>query len=228
MSIVPSCVLDLAANRVQGAREQLSDDSDGSPLQFMIPTRFAQVVDGIYRSSFPNVLHIDIHQALGVKTILSLVSTEYSWANVHWMLNRDTKVLSVPVIANKDPHIKTTERVVNMILSILMHEKNHPIVVHCNEGKHRTGCIIGCFRKLQGWDHASIIEEYREFAGDKARALDEDFIQAYEPRRGMKKQARRKQVATWIQAPERLTSNTPDERPLLPQHDNDTLFALSP
>ena len=26
--------------------------------------------------------------------------------------------------------------------------KNHPMLVHCNKGKHRTGCLIGCFRKV--------------------------------------------------------------------------------
>lgn len=39
-------------------------------LQYIIPPRFAQVVDGIYRSPFPDVLHLDVYDALGVKTLL--------------------------------------------------------------------------------------------------------------------------------------------------------------
>ncbi|CAN0534051.1 unnamed protein product, partial [Ectocarpus sp. 8 AP-2014] len=27
---------------------------------------------------------------------------------------------------------------------------NHPMLVHCNKGKHRTGCLIGCFRRVRG------------------------------------------------------------------------------
>ena len=34
-------------------------------------------------------------------------------------------------------------------LSILIDKRNHPVLVHCNKGKHRTGCLIGCMRKLQ-------------------------------------------------------------------------------
>ncbi|CAN0338469.1 unnamed protein product, partial [Scytosiphon promiscuus] len=34
------------------------------------------------------------------------------------------------------------------------------MLVHCNKGKHRTGCLIGCFRRTQGWAVSSIFEEY--------------------------------------------------------------------
>lgn len=27
--------------------------------------------------------------------------------------------------------------------------RNHPLLIHCNKGKHRTGCLVGCFRKVR-------------------------------------------------------------------------------
>ena len=27
------------------------------------------------------------------------------------------------------------------------------MLIHCNKGKHRTGCLIGCIRKIQRWSH---------------------------------------------------------------------------
>ncbi|OQE27990.1 hypothetical protein PENFLA_c005G05422 [Penicillium flavigenum] len=59
---------------------------------------------------------------------------------------------------------------------------NHPVLVHCNYGKHRTACVISCLRKMQGWKLSDIIDEYRLYADPKARPLDEDFTQQYEPR----------------------------------------------
>ena len=46
--------------------------------------------------------------------------------------------------------------------------------------KHRTGCIIACYRMLNHWSPTSVITEYRQFAGTKARPLDEIFIRSFD------------------------------------------------
>jgi tyrosine-protein phosphatase OCA1 len=50
----------------------------------------------------------------------------------------------------------------------------------CNLGRHRTGTVIGCLRKLQRWNLTSIFEEYRRFAGSKVRLLNEQFIELFD------------------------------------------------
>ncbi len=65
-------------------------------------------------------------------------------------------------------------------LKIVMDSQKHPLLVHCNRGKHRTGCVIGCVRKIQRWSYASIFDEYRRFAYPKARALDQQLIELYD------------------------------------------------
>jgi hypothetical protein len=35
------------------------------------------------------------------------------------------------------------------------------------------GTVIGCLRKLQGWNLTAIFEEYRRYAGSKVRFLNE-------------------------------------------------------
>ncbi|KAG5127588.1 hypothetical protein JHK82_028423 [Glycine max] len=46
------------------------------------------------------------------------------------------------------------------------------------EGKtHRTGCVVGCLRKLQSWCLSSVFEEYKRFAGAKYRTTDLRFIE---------------------------------------------------
>ena len=57
--------------------------------------------------------------------------------------------------------------------------RNHPILIHCNKGKHRTGCLVGCLRKVQKWSLIGIFEEYRRFAGTKVRVLDQQFIELF-------------------------------------------------
>jgi len=64
-------------------------------------------------------------------------------------------------------------------LLVLLDSRNHPILIHCNKGKHRTGCLVGCLRKLQRWSLTSIFDEYRRFAGTKVRVLDQQFIELF-------------------------------------------------
>lgn len=75
--------------------------------------------------------------------------------------------------------------------------------------------MVGCFRTLQGWSHEDIVTEYRHFAGRKARALDEAFINAYEPSLSVRKTAENLDVASWVIAPDALIGNSPGEHDTL-------------
>ena len=70
------------------------------------------------------------------------------------------------------------------VLERVLDKTNHPILVHCNKGKHRVGCLVGCLRKIQQWSNASIFDEYRRFAGvgSKLRIADQEFIELFEIR----------------------------------------------
>ncbi|CAG8845426.1 17318_t:CDS:2, partial [Gigaspora margarita] len=46
--------------------------------------------------------------------------------------------------------------------------------------KHRTGCLVGCLRKLQRWTHTSIFDEYRRFSCPKSRSMDQQFIELFD------------------------------------------------
>lgn len=46
--------------------------------------------------------------------------------------------------------------------------------------QHRTGCLVGCLRKLQNWCLSSVFEEYQRFAGAKSRTTDLTFIELFD------------------------------------------------
>lgn len=46
--------------------------------------------------------------------------------------------------------------------------------------QHRTGCLVGCLRKLQNWCLSSVLEEYKHFAGTKWRETDYRFLETYD------------------------------------------------
>jgi len=46
--------------------------------------------------------------------------------------------------------------------------------------QHRTGCLVGCLRKLQKWCLSSIFDEYQRFAAAKARVSDQRFMELFD------------------------------------------------
>ena len=66
-------------------------------------------------------------------------------------------------------------------LLVVMDSANHPIHIHCNQGKHRTGCVVACMRKMQGFSTAEAIAEYTTYAAPKTRPGDIELIESFEP-----------------------------------------------
>ncbi|KAF2809651.1 uncharacterized protein BDZ99DRAFT_33640 [Mytilinidion resinicola] len=146
------------------------------------PANFGAVVPGsIYRSSYPLPENFEFLETLGLKSILTLVPEKIPDANVDFMDANGIQHFHVHIPANKET-IRVPQCQMTAALSILLDRRNHPILVHCNKGKHRTGCVTGCFRKCQGEQMEAIFDEYHTYADPKARILDECFIEIFDER----------------------------------------------
>ncbi|KAH3901254.1 putative tyrosine protein phosphatase SIW14 SCDLUD_002743 [Saccharomycodes ludwigii] len=145
------------------------------------PENFSHVVGDIYRSSYPrleNVLFLAKH--LKLKSILVLIPEDYPQELLTQIEKYNIKIFQVGMSGNKEPFVNIPNDLLTKALEIVINPENHPILIHCNRGKHRTGCIVGCIRKLQNWSLTMIFDEYRRFAFPKARALDQQFIEMYD------------------------------------------------
>ncbi|MCJ1368138.1 hypothetical protein MMC16_007279 [Acarospora aff. strigata] len=146
------------------------------------PGNFSEVIPGIYRSSFPHPSHFEHLKTLGLKSILTLVPEPYPLENVEFVTQNGIRHFQIHIPANKDPFVTIPPKDMAAALKILLDKRNHPVLIHCNKGKHRTGCVVGCFRKIQDWSLASILSEYHDHANPKARVLDERFIELFDER----------------------------------------------
>ncbi|MCJ1390094.1 hypothetical protein MMC18_002952 [Xylographa bjoerkii] len=144
------------------------------------PANFDEVVPGIYRSSFPRLGSFEFLGALGLKTILTLVDEEYPEENKDFVAANGITQVQISIPPNKNPSDVIPPHLMAMALELLLDKRYHPLLVHCNKGKHRTGCVVGCYRKMNDVPMNAIINEYRKYAGVKARILDEKFIEAFD------------------------------------------------
>jgi tyrosine-protein phosphatase SIW14 len=76
--------------------------------------------------------------------------------------------------------VNIPEEKIREALKVILDVRNQPVLIHCKRGKHRTGCVVGCLRKLQKWCLTSVFDEYQHFAAAKARSTDQRFMELFD------------------------------------------------
>ncbi|KAJ6824893.1 putative haloacid dehalogenase-like hydrolase domain-containing protein [Iris pallida] len=144
------------------------------------PANFAAVDRGIYRSGFPNADSLGFLGALDLRSIVYLCPEPYPNANAEFVRSRGIRLFQFPIEGSKELFVNIPRDTIMVALRVLLDIRNHPVLIHCNRGKHRTGTLVGCFRKLQNWSLSSVFEEYVRFAAAKARMSDLKFIENFD------------------------------------------------
>jgi len=141
------------------------------------------VMPGVYRSGFPKRKNLPFLRSIGLKSILTLVLEEYPDINQTFNRENGINFYQFGVPGNKEPFVDINPTIILHAVEELLDVRNHPILVHCNKGKHRTGCLIGCLRKACGWSLCSILDEYIRFSFPKSRFMDQQFIELFDVNR---------------------------------------------
>ncbi|PIN22150.1 Protein-tyrosine-phosphatase [Handroanthus impetiginosus] len=155
-------------------------EGGGGDELFTPPLNFAMVDNGIYRSGFPDSTNFSFLQTLNLRSIIYLCPEPYPDANVEFLRANGIQLFQFGIEGYKEPFVNIPEDKIRDALKVAIDVKNHPVLIHCKRGKHRTGCLVGCFRKLQRWCLASVFEEYQRFAAAKARVSDQRFMELFD------------------------------------------------
>ncbi|KAF2721440.1 hypothetical protein K431DRAFT_284812 [Polychaeton citri CBS 116435] len=145
------------------------------------PVNYGTVTrDKVFRSAFPAEKNVDFMRSIGIKSIVCLVDTEPSQAYTDYVDGSKLACFSVQVEANKEGRSGTTAESMYEALMFILDGRNHPVMIHCNQGRHRTGCLVACLRLMQGWSLDDAIIEYNTYASPKSRPGDIAFIRSFD------------------------------------------------
>jgi tyrosine-protein phosphatase SIW14 len=112
---------------------------------------------------------------------LTLVQDDYSEENRAFFEQEGIALHQIGIPANKEPFVSIPDEKIRRALRLVLDKRNHPMLIHCNKGKHRTGCLVGCLRKMQCWSATAVFDEYRRFSFPKSRVMDQLFIELFQP-----------------------------------------------
>lgn len=80
-------------------------------------------------------------------------------------------------------------KVIDQFLQVVDNPANHPILLHCKAGLHRTGVLVAIYRmEYEGWSASAAIRDLKDngFGDDAATAANDyiwQYILTYRPRR---------------------------------------------
>ncbi|KAK7374375.1 hypothetical protein VNO80_07805 [Phaseolus coccineus] len=156
------------------------ENGDDNDAVLVPPPNFAMVEDCIFRSSFPTSSNFPFLQTLNLRSIIYLCPEPYPEENLEFLRSQNIRLFQFAIEGKTDVSTPILKDSVMDALKVLIDVRNHPVLIHCKRGKHRTGCLVGCLRKLQNWCLSSVFEEYQRFAGVKSRTMDLTFIEMFD------------------------------------------------
>ncbi|EFX06447.1 tyrosine phosphatase family protein [Grosmannia clavigera kw1407] len=158
--------------------EEITSPHQSANIAVGAPLNFGQVVSGLYRSSYPQPENYAYLKSLGLKTIVTLVDKNFTEGYQKFMSanNIQHHVFGMKGTKKEEIPLSTMEAILRLVLN----RQNYPLLIHCNHGKHRTGCVVAVVRKICGWNNERIVHEYRTYAGIKERDCDVKYMRAFE------------------------------------------------
>ncbi|KAM0938989.1 putative protein-tyrosine-phosphatase [Dioscorea sansibarensis] len=153
---------------------------DGEEELFVPPLNFSVVDHGVFRSGFPDTANFSFLETLKLSSIICLCPEPYPEANTEFLRSHGIKLFQFGIEGGKEPFVNIPEDIIREALKVVLDVRNHPLLIHCKRGKHRTGCLVGCLRKLQKWCLSSVFDEYQRFAAAKARVSDQRFMERFD------------------------------------------------
>ncbi|CAL5043941.1 unnamed protein product [Urochloa decumbens] len=144
------------------------------------PLNFAMVDEGIFRSGFPKTTNFRFLKSLNLRSIVYLCPEPYPETNIEFLEKNGIKLHQFGIEGRKEPFVTIPDDKIREALKVVLDPKNQPLLIHCKRGKHRTGCVVGCLRKLQKWCLSSVFDEYHRFAAAKARITDQRFMELFD------------------------------------------------
>jgi protein tyrosine/serine phosphatase len=156
---------------------------------------FRVVEDGVlYRSGqltpagFERVLHdYDIKTVITLRTSRTAGLPPDTWEEDICAAKHVNHVRIVPRVWGADEKGEIpAEQGVQTFLSVMEKKENHPVLVHCFAGIHRTGTMCAIYRmEYQGWTAERAMEEmqFYGFAPEDMHQHIRGYLLSYEPRR---------------------------------------------
>lgn len=145
------------------------------------PFRFALVEDGVYRGAHPSLKNARYLARLQLASVVSLLPDADDPAEDLTAFCAGVGARHfIHAVAKYDDGFSHTPALVSEVLAQLLDPANHPVLLHCLDGRQNTGIIVMCLRKLQNWGLQAILGEFARYTKGHTYTVEEQqFVQTF-------------------------------------------------
>ncbi len=164
-----------------------------------LPKRFATVDEGIlYRCSQPSISQLaNLKESHNLRTVLIVRRGDSRRVPDEAARARELGMNVVHLQIDSRRYV--TDEEVQAFFDCMDNTSNHPVLIHCSAGRHRTGYLCALYRiERQGWTVERALEEMRSFGGfdeDPPHVIEQQ-LRNYAPQRNTKRLTVRHRGAT--------------------------------
>lgn len=134
--------------------------------RFVPPANFAPVERRLYRCAEPQPVNFSFLKQLNIRTVVWLAVEDPNDNLLAFCDENDVRFEHLGLLTEAaSPWDHLTDYTIRVALELVLDVENAPVLICCSMGRHRTGTVVGCLRKLQRWSFASLIDEYSRFTG---------------------------------------------------------------
>uniref|UniRef100_A0A6T8KQE8 Tyrosine-protein phosphatase domain-containing protein n=1 Tax=Hemiselmis andersenii TaxID=464988 RepID=A0A6T8KQE8_HEMAN len=146
------------------------------------PALFGIVEEGVYRSQAPVEENLPFLAGLKLRTVIFLSPEVLIRGVVDWMHENNIQLSNLGLQFWKpDPSwTPLCDDLVKASLEMVLDVRNHPILLCCASGVYQTAPLVGCLRRVQNWNLTAVLDEYRAFAGGRARLVHEQYAELFD------------------------------------------------
>ena len=149
--------------------------------QFLDPPEgYGIVTEGITRCGALSPTHFSFLSLYQFKTVLFIGGDSPHQRIVDYFKDRGTKYQQIDVYTQSLLPWKTKmDELVKLSLQFLLDKNNHPVLV--SSSMPLIVCtVIGCLRKIQGWNLCSIMDEFRRFTPGQAVSKYKNYVELFD------------------------------------------------
>lgn len=152
------------------------------PVQQLPPPAFGIVEPNVFRSASFSEANFSFITTLNLKSVVHL-SSEMLVRDVRNFMDQQSITLKHLGLTTWQPDRTwnpVNDDLVKLALEFILNADHHPVLVSCTSGIQETGAVVGCLRRLQQWNLTSVVDEYRRYAGSRAKYVTEQFIELFD------------------------------------------------
>jgi tyrosine-protein phosphatase OCA1 len=154
----------------------------GAQSRLLVPPNgYGIVTESISRCGTLSPRHLPFVSLYQFKTFLFVSEDNPHQTVTQFMRSENIKCVRIAMPSGRGtiPWRTQIDELVKLTLEFILSRENTPVLMSSSSTLHLC-TIVGCLRRLQGWNLCSIMEEFRRFTPEQSISMYKNYVEMFD------------------------------------------------